>query len=112
MYQKFKIELFEEVDKFLEKLDEKARRKIIYNMRKAQVVNDRELFKKLNNTIWEFRTLHNKTYYRLFAFWDKTDKRGIIIIATHGIEKKTAKTPSKEIARAERIMQEYFAAKK
>ena len=35
-----------------------------------------------------------------------------LIIATHGIIKKTQKTPKKEIAKAERIRQEYFNAKK
>jgi phage-related protein len=34
------------------------------------------------------------------------------LIATHGIIKKTQKTPKKEIAKAERIRQEYFKAKK
>ena len=38
------------------------------------MTQDKELFKKLNDEIWEFRTLYNKTHYRLFAFWDKTDK--------------------------------------
>ena len=112
MNQKFKIELLDEVDQFLGKLDKKARNKIIYNLRKAQVVNDNELFKKLNDNVWEFRTLYNKTYYRLFAFWDKTDKKDTIVISTHGIEKKTAKTPVKEIAKTERIMKEYFASKR
>ena len=69
------------------------------------------LFSKLEGPdIWEFRTLYNKVKYRLFAFWDtQTDT---IIIATHGIIKKTQKTPKKEIAKAERIRQEYFNAKK
>ena len=108
MKENFKIELMDEVDEFLNGLNDKARRKIIYNMRKAQVINDKELFKKLNEHVWEFRTLYNKTYYRLFAFWDKTDKQDTLVISTHGIEKKTAKVPLKEIAKTERIMKEYF----
>lgn len=112
MNPKFKIELLEEVKKFLDSLSEKARDKIIYNMRKSQVVNNNELFKKLNDNVWEFRTLHKKTKYRLFAFWDKTDKSETIVISTHGIEKKTAKTPKKEIEKTERIMNEYFETKK
>ena len=112
MKRKFKVELLDEVDDFLNGLTEKARGKIIYNMRKAQVVNDSELFKKLNDNVWEFRTLHNKTYYRLFAFWDKTDKTETVVVSTHGIEKKTAKTPPKEIVKTERIMGQYFNAKK
>lgn len=51
MNQKFKIELLEKVDEFLNGLEEKAREKIIYNLRKAQIVNDKELFKKLNENV-------------------------------------------------------------
>src|SRR5690606_35808715 len=109
---KFKIELLEEVNEFLNGLNEKAREKIIYNLRKSQVIHDDELFKKLNNNVWEFRTLYNKTKYRLFAFWDKTDKTETVVISTHGIEKKTAKTPKNEIEKTERIMKQYFEAKK
>ncbi|WP_375559442.1 type II toxin-antitoxin system RelE/ParE family toxin [Bernardetia sp. OM2101] len=112
MNEKFKVELLEEVVEFLNELDEKARDKIIYNLRKAQLVNDSELFKKLNDTVWEFRTLHNKTKYRLFAFWNKTDKANTVVISTHAIIKKTAKTPTKEIAKTEKIMKDYFEAKK
>ncbi len=112
MNQKFKVQLLEEVNQFLGSLNEKARDKIIYNMRKAEIVNDNELFKKLNDNVWEFRTLHNKTKYRLFAFWDKTKKTETLVISTHGIEKKTAKTPKKEIEKTERIMKQYFDAKK
>ncbi len=112
MTEKFKVEFLEEVDKFLGGLNEKARRKIIYNIRKAQVVNDKELFSKLNQNIWEFRTLHSRTYYRLLAFWDKTDKTNTIVVSTHGFSKKTGKTPPKEIEKAERIMKQYFESKK
>ncbi len=31
-----------------------------------------EFFKKLHDEVWEFRTKYSKTYYLLFAFWDKT----------------------------------------
>lgn len=103
MNEKFKVELLEEVVEFLNELDEKARDKIIYNLRKAQIVND---------NVWEFRTLHNKTKYRLFAFWDKTDKSNTVVISTHAIIKKTAKIPTKEIAKTEKIMAVYFEAKK
>ena len=112
MNPKFKVELLEEANEFLNALNEKAREKIIYNIRKSQVLNDNELYKKLNDNVWEFRTLHNKTKYRFFAFWDKTDTTETVVIATHGIEKKTQKTPKKEIQKTERIMKEYFDAKK
>ena len=72
---------------------------------------DKELFKKLDNSeIWELRTLFNGICYRLFAFWDNEIKA--MVGVTHGIIKKTQKTPKKEIEKAERIRQEYFNDKK
>ncbi len=85
MKQKFIIEFLDEAVEFLENIDNKVREKIYFNLKKAQIQNDRKLFKKLNNEIWEFRTLYNKTQYRLFAFWDKLDKNDTLVISTHGI---------------------------
>ena len=88
-----------------------SRPRIYYNIKRVVGgERNKELFKKLENSeIWEFRTLYNKTAYRLFAFWDK-DKE-TLVIATHGIIKKTQKTPSKEIAKAEAIRKKYFKNK-
>ena len=105
---KFKVLFLEDAATFLDSLDEKAREKIIYNIRKAQEVNDNELFKKLNDEIWEFRTLYKKTYYRLFAFWNKTKKTDTIVISTHGLIKKTGKTPQVDLDKAERLRKLYF----
>lgn len=48
--------------------------------------------------------------YRLFAFWDK-DIRAMVI-ATHGLIKKTQKTPQNEIRKAEAIMKAYYEQRK
>ena len=101
----------EQANEFLENVEEKAREKIIYNIRKAQEINDQSLFKKLTGEIWEFRTLFNKTHYRLFAFWDKIEKTDTLVITTHGIIKKTDKTPNKEIEKAEVLRIQYFEFK-
>jgi len=111
MPEKSEVEFTEEVYQFLDSLDEKARDKILFNIDKAKVKDDNKLFKKLPSEIWEFRTLFSKKQYRLFAFWDKSDKKATIVIATHGIVKKTQKTPKKEIERAIQIMNEYFKNK-
>jgi phage-related protein len=108
----FKVEFLEECINFLDHLDEKTRNKIYYNIWKARQINDDELFKKLQDEIWEFRTLYNKTYYRLFAFWDKEDKVDTVVISTHGFIKKTDKTPKTEIEKAERLRNQYFNEKK
>jgi len=101
----------EEAKKFLDSLDEKARDKIIYNIWKARSTNNKELFKKLQGEIWEFRTKYNKTYYRLFAFWDKSDKVDTVVVSTHGLIKKTDKIPKSEIEKVERLKQQYFNEK-
>lgn len=111
MIEKFKVLFLEEAKVFLENLDEKAREKIIYNIRKAQVSNDNELFKKLTDEIWEFRTLFNKTCYRLLAFWDRTDNIDTVVISTHGLIKKTDKTPKGDIVKAETIRKLYLDQK-
>ena len=111
MEPKYKIEFLDEAVEFMNKLNEKAREKIYYNLKKAQITNDNSLFKKLNDEIWEFRTIYNRTYYRLFAGWDKTDKKDTLVIATHGIEKKTQKTPKKEISKAKSLRKKYFDEK-
>ena len=109
---KFKVLFLEDAAIFLDNIDEKAREKIIYNIRKAQEVNDNELFKKLNDEIWKFRTLYKKTYYRLFAFWNKTEKTDTIVISTHGLIKKTGKTPQGDLDKAERLRKLYFEQNK
>ena len=108
----FQLALLEEAKNFLQSLPKQAYKKILYNVdRIARGEKNRELFKKLENSeIWEFRTLYNGIAYRLFAFWD-TDTQ-TLVVATHGIIKKTQKTPKKEIARAEAIMKKYFELKK
>ena len=111
MTERFKVKFLEEAADFLESIDVKAREKVIYNIRKAQVINDSSLFKKLAGETWEFRTLFNKSHYRLFAFWDKTGKIDTIVISTHGIVKKTDKTPKKEIEKAEKLRLLYFEQK-
>lgn len=108
---KFGVDFLEDARLFLDTLPDKAREKVIYNIWKARQVNDKELFKKLQGDIWEFRTLHNKTYYRLFAFWDKEDKTDTVVISTHGLIKKTEKIPQSDIDKAERLRYKYFSDK-
>jgi phage-related protein len=108
---KFKVEFLEEASEFLDSLDEKVRDKIIYNITKARFSNGKELFKKLTDEIWEFRTLFNKTHYRLFAFWDKSEKTDTVVISTHGLIKKTKKTPQGDLDKAELLRKKYFELK-
>lgn len=108
---KLKVVLMEEAAAFIAGQSVKAQQKIYYNIFKVEEgIREAEIFKKLENTdIWEFRTLYNGICYRLFSFWD-TDT-DTMVVATHGIVKKTMKTPVKEIAKAEEIRKEYFRRK-
>lgn len=106
-----KVILSEEAESFVRLQPIKAQQKITYNIRKLESgVMDNNLFKKLGNSeIWELRTLFSGICYRLFAFWDTETET--LVVATHGIIKKTQKTPQKEIQRAEEIRKEYFNEK-
>lgn len=107
-----KVMYMDEALSFVESLPKSAGDKLLNIVHRIECgERNAVLFSKLEGTeIWEFRTLYNKTKYRLFAFWDTQSET--LVIATHGIVKKTQKTPKKEIAKAERIRQEYFNAKK
>ena len=104
----FELIVLEEAREFLKSLSPTVRKKIAYNIRKVtDGIKDPELFKKLENSdIWEFRTLYMGIAYRLFAFWDTETQT--LVVATHGIMKKTQKTPSKEIKKAMAIRTKYF----
>ena len=109
---KYGVKFLEYAKDFLDKLDEKSRKKVLFNIWKSREVNDPELFKKLSEDIWEFRTKFLTKQIRLLAFWDKTDNKETLVIATNGFIKKTKKTPKSEIERAEKIRKEYFENKK
>src|SRR5690625_1504934 len=108
----FEIIFLAEAREFLLKIDEKSRNKIIFNIDKSKILKDKNLFKKLEGEIWEFRTLFNKTQYRIFAFWDKQDHRKILVLATHGIIKKSDKIRKKEIRKAKKIKKKKYKRKK
>lgn len=103
-----KVIYLQEAQAFIDKMPAKARRKLFVNADAVcGGVRDTRLLKKLENTnIWELRAEYSGNAYRLFSFWDtRTDT---LIVATHGIEKKTQKTPKKEIEKAEKIRIQYF----
>lgn len=109
--ENFQVRFLEEAVNFLDGIDPKARSKIIYNVHKSRFKNDKNLFKKLNETIWEFRTLYQGRYYRLFAFWDTTAPEPGFVVITHGLIKKTAKTPVRDLEKASKIMNHYLKSK-
>ena len=105
--KRFEVTYLPEAIEFLESIATKAAEKLIFNISKSQAVNDARVFKKLKNrNIWEFRAEYGNNEYRLFAFWDK--RENAYVVCTHGILKKTRKTPQKEIDKAEKIRKQYL----
>ena len=109
--QFFETKFLGAATEFIAGFDRKTAKKVFYNIDIAEQTNDPKLFKKLKSDIWEFRTLYTKTQVRLLAFWDKTDEKETLVIATHGFLKKTDKIPQKEIDRAINSREEYFRNK-
>lgn len=107
----FETEFLDEAKRFLKTLQPKTVKKVFYNIDLAEQTNDPKLFKKLIGEIWEFRTKHAGLQVRLLAFWDKTDNKETLVIATHGFIKKVDKVPANEIDRAVRLRDKYFERK-
>jgi phage-related protein len=67
-------------------------------------------FKHLEGTVglFEIRVEVSGNIFRIFCFFDK----GNLVVLGNGFQKKTQKTPKKEIEKALRIMEEYKNEKK
>lgn len=105
------IIILEDAADFLRSLSQQAREKIIRNMNRVKIgERNNEIFKKLGDSeIWEFRAQSNGIACRLFSFWDA--RANSLVVVTHGIVKKTQKTPIKEINKAKAIMNKYIELK-
>ena len=57
--------------------------------------------------IYEVRVEIESNIYRVFCCMDE----GAVVVLFHGIQKKSQKTPPKEIKKAEAIKKEYFKSK-
>ena len=66
--------------------------------------------KHLENTdgLYEIRVQSGTNIFRIFCFFDNWN----ILVVGHGFQKKTQKTPLKQIERALQIKLEYFVEKK
>lgn len=111
--EKIKIVFSPEAKLFQKGLSEKAQKKLdtVINRTRDGIPGD--WFKKLPGTddIYEFSADADNHFYRLFAFWDKQDKSNTLIVCTHGIAKKSNKTPAAAKKKAETMKKEWFAAK-
>jgi phage-related protein len=104
----FEILFLDEAFEYLKSLERKHYEKILFNIRKAQFGLEQDLFKKLTEDIWEFRTLFEGIQHRMLAFWDKSDRSNTLVISTHGFIKKKNKVPEIEINKAKQLRVRYF----
>ena len=90
-----KVIYLPEAYEFMLNINSTASEKLAYNVRKVRMgIKDNNIFKKLTGTeIWEFRALHDGNCYRLLSFWDTRNET--LIVATHGIVKKSQRTQKK-----------------
>ena len=58
--------------------------------------------------LYEIRIEYQSNIYRIFCCFDK----GQLVVLFNGFQKKTQKTPKKEIDRAMQLKKEYFQTKK
>lgn len=99
------------VEEFLDSLPGKVVQKVTWVLdliRETEKVPTIYL-KKLHGSddIWECRIQFGSNIYRLFCFFGM----GRVIVLTHGIVKKSQKTPKKEIKIAETYKNDYFRRK-
>lgn len=66
--------------------------------------------KHIENTegLFEIRVQQGSDIFRIFCFFD----RGQLVVLANGFQKKTQKTPKKEIEKALKIKEEYESEKK
>lgn len=106
------IKLFKDYFKefYIEQTDD-VRDKINFVLRlvETQRIIPRKFFRIIEGSdgIYEIRVELDSNIFRIFCCLDK----GLIVVLFHGFQKKTQKTPSKEIKRAEAIKKEYFKSK-
>lgn len=98
------------VQEFLDSLPSKVAKKVtwVLSLLEDLDVIPAHYFSKMPGTqdIWECRIKLGSNIYRIFAFWD-----GNKIILTHGLVKKTQKTPRNEIEKAESYKTDHFERK-
>ena len=95
---------------FYRALEAEAQKKIDYvlDVLKMQDRVSEKFVKYIKDGLYEIRASYNGNIYRAFFIFDE----GNIVMLFNGFQKKTQKTPSKEIDRALELKKEYYAGKK
>jgi len=105
LYKKYFLEFYlEQTAKTQEKIDY-----VLTVVRTVDRIPEKFL-KHITGTdgIFELRIEYGSNIYRVFSFFDD----GQLVILLNGFQKKTQKTPQKEIDKAEKLKKAYFEDKK
>ncbi|MEI8006481.1 MAG: type II toxin-antitoxin system RelE/ParE family toxin [Bacteroidota bacterium] len=104
------ILFLQQAEDFLDKIEKPVRKKFFVSFHKTKSRIFGEWFKKMSSTdnLFEFRVDYMGRFYRLFAFWDSRDLRQTLVVCTHGLIKKSKRTPKHDIKKAEEIKANYF----
>lgn len=99
-------------DDFFESLTEKVKDKIDEVLFMITILErvPTKFFKSIEGKkgLYEIRVEYESNIYRIFCCFDK----GNLVVLFNGFHKKTQKTPTKELDKAEKIMSEYFIEQK
>lgn len=97
---------------FYNSLDEDVQQKIdwVFEIVKSADHIPKKFFDHLTGSdgIFEIRIEYESNIYRVLCFFDK----GNLVVLINSFQKKTQKTPPKEIALAEKLKKQYFIDKK
>lgn len=97
---------------FYQNQNKKVKGKIQYILELIRQVDriPEKFFKHLTGTqgLYEIRIEYQSNIYRIFCCFDE----GKLVVLFNGFQKKTQKTPQKEIDKAKRLMKNYFDNKK
>ena len=110
MEKPIEIILLIQAEEFLDNVEIPVRKKFFTSIRKTKERIFGDWFQKMKSTheIFEFRVDNNGKFYRLFAFWDTRGSKQTLIVCTHGLIKKSNKTPKSDIEKAKEIKDRYF----
>jgi phage-related protein len=95
------------VQDFLQTLDDKTQTRFAWSIEQLRIRNVRAkepLVRHLGGKLWELREESNTNIYRLLYFFFS----GRQIVLLHGFQKKTQKTPSREIEIALQRLDHYI----
>ena len=96
-------------ERFMEMLNVKEREKVRYGLLLLKSLDriPTKFVKYIRDGIYELRTEYSGNIFRVFFLFDD----GNVVVLLNGFQKKTQKTPEKEIEMAIRIKNEYYADK-